>query len=80
MILENYINKNIVFLCKEKNIPFNRLISNKIISMEMLHRAKRGNNLEKMTIKTIMKLAAFFEVSLDEFVLTDLEKQKKKKV
>lgn len=68
-----YVKTNIIYLMHKKNITYYALEKETKISRTDISKLVKGQrNVKNLTIETIVRLANFFNVSLDDFVLKDL--------
>lgn len=71
-----YIKNNFNYLKKENNYSY-RDIQNKVsISIGALYSLANNDNRD-VAISTVVKLVDLFQVSIDEFVLCDIERKRK---
>lgn len=67
-----YIKENFIYLKQIKNKTDYQIAKNTNISLKTLYQIVNRKTSEHFSIKTVVTLAKFFEVTLDEFVLSDL--------
>lgn len=76
-----YIKKNTNYIIQSKKLSYFKIEKETEISRANVEKLINGKRNEKnLTIETVIKLANYFEVSLQDFVLTDLSQIDKHKV
>lgn len=74
--LNNYTNSNVKFLREAKKISQNKLASDLKIDQSTL--GKWENNTRQITLEWSIKIAQYFKITLNDFVLKDLKKTESK--
>lgn len=72
-----YIRSNLIYLRNKNHLQKRTLARLSNINHAVIHLIETGKTSEeKSSIETVSKLAAYFNVSMDDFVHKDLSKEK----
>lgn len=70
-----FISKNLTYLRKEKEVSYRKLASLSCVDHSVIHYLENGR-IKDPSITTVSKLAKALNISIDDFVYKDLEKEK----
>lgn len=70
-----YLKTNLIYLRHFNHLSYRKLADASGVNYISIYKIESGESKEQISLKTFIKLAEYFNVSLDDFVYKDLSKQ-----
>lgn len=69
-----YLQKNLRFLLKQNQVSYREVAKETGVSIKVISTIINNSNLH-VTLNTVIKLANYFQITLDDFILKDIEQK-----
>lgn len=69
-----YLPKNLRFLLKQNQVSYREVAKETGVSIKVISTIINNSNLH-VTLNTVIKLANYFQITLDDFILKDIEQK-----